>query len=179
MENHKILTFQIFSILFSFVLGTLLHFTYGWSGNNTIVASFSAVNESIWEHLKLVFFPMLIASMIGYLYLGREYKNYGTARAIGIITAITFITVFYYTYTGIIGNNYAILDIGSFFVAIILGEVESARIMQLPQWKNEILGITSMVLLLISFILFTYLPPKLNYFKDPVDGKYGINSIGK
>lgn len=32
--------------LFISVLGVLLHFTYEWSGDNPIVALFSAVNES-------------------------------------------------------------------------------------------------------------------------------------
>ena len=50
--------------LFISVLGVLLHFTYEWSGDNPIVALFSAVNESTWEHLKLLFFPMLLLTII-------------------------------------------------------------------------------------------------------------------
>ena len=54
----SIKNFQIFSTIFVMILGTLLHFTYEWSGGNLLVASFSAVNESTWEHLKLLFYPM-------------------------------------------------------------------------------------------------------------------------
>ena len=59
MEKKKIIRFQIFSVIFTWILGTILHFLYEWSGDNKIIASFSAVNESTWEHLKLVFFPTI------------------------------------------------------------------------------------------------------------------------
>ena len=64
MEKKKIIRFQIFSVIFTWILGTILHFLYEWSGDNKIIASFSAVNESTWEHLKLVFFPMLITTIV-------------------------------------------------------------------------------------------------------------------
>ena len=57
MEKEKIRSYLIFSIIFTFILGTLLHFTYKWSEENAIVGIFSAVNESTWEHLKLLYFP--------------------------------------------------------------------------------------------------------------------------
>lgn len=68
MNKKKIKNYQIFSILFVFLLGTLLHFTYELSGNNLFIATFSAVNESVWEHLKLIFFPSLLTVIIGILY---------------------------------------------------------------------------------------------------------------
>ena len=116
MEKKKILRFQIFSVIFTWILGTILHFLYEWSGDNKIIASFSAVNESTWEHLKLVFFPMLITTIVGFLVIGKDNKKFWCAKTIGIILAMSFIIVFFYTYTGIIGTNFAILDIGSFFV---------------------------------------------------------------
>lgn len=63
------LYFTIFSIVFCVVLGTLLHFTFQWSNQNYLVALFSAVNESVWEHLKLVFFPMFFTTLIRLFFL--------------------------------------------------------------------------------------------------------------
>lgn len=116
-SKNKLLKFQIFSVIFTWILGTLLHFTYEWSNENIIIAAFSAVNESTWEHLKLLFFPMFITTVIGYFYLRptEEYKNFLCAKKIGILSALSFVVVFFYTYTGIIGTNFAVLDIGSFF----------------------------------------------------------------
>ena len=56
MNKKKIRDYQIFSVIFVFILGTLLHFTYKLSGENGVVAIFSTVNESTWEHLKLLYF---------------------------------------------------------------------------------------------------------------------------
>ncbi len=70
MNSNKILKYQIFSAIFAIILGTLLHFAYEWSGNNAFVGSFSSINESTWEHLKLAFFPMLITAIIRLFYFG-------------------------------------------------------------------------------------------------------------
>lgn len=102
MNKNKIKKFQIFSIIFTLILGTLFHFTYKLSGNNEVFAIFSSVNESTWEHLKLVFFPMLLTIIIGSFYLGKDVKNFICSKTIGIIIAMSFIIVFFYTYSGVL-----------------------------------------------------------------------------
>ena len=82
---------QIFVIIFCLILGTLLHFTYEWSNYNIIVGIFSAINESVWEHLKLVFYPMFIISIIGYFIIGKKVYNYWFAQIVGILTSMLFI----------------------------------------------------------------------------------------
>ena len=64
MNSKYLLKYQIFSAFLAIILGTILHFTYDWSGNNAFVGALSSINESTWEHLKLVFYPMLITSII-------------------------------------------------------------------------------------------------------------------
>ena len=120
MNKTKILRFQIFSIIFACILGTILHFTFNLSNENLFVASFSAVNESTWEHLKILFFPMLITTIIGTFYFKEKYPNFLYAKTIGILTAIAFTVIFFYTYSGILGTNYDVINIISFYVAIIL-----------------------------------------------------------
>lgn len=171
---------QIISIIFSILLGTLLHFSFELSSNNLFVASFSAVNESVWEHLKLVFFPMLIFSIIEYFLLKKynNKNNYIFSKTVSIIFAILFITIFFYTYTGIIGKNYFILDILSFLLAIILGELICHKLLIKNIKINNLikyLCIFLLIILLSFFIIFTYFPPKINYFKDPINNSYGIN----
>jgi hypothetical protein len=61
--DKKLLCYIISGVIFTFLAGTLLHFTYEWSGNNFWVGLFSPVNESTWEHMKLLFFPMLFYSI--------------------------------------------------------------------------------------------------------------------
>lgn len=175
MQSSKsIIIFEIFSILFTLIFGTLLHFTFEKSNNNLLVASFSSTNESTWEHLKLLFFPMLFTTIIGYFLICKYYSNFFCAQAISIIVGMLFIVVFFYTYTGIIGRNFALLDIGSFVVATFLSGYISYKILVSNFLCNPCFSIFILLLLLFSFILFTYIPPKINLFRDPVTGDFGI-----
>lgn len=174
MKKNKILKFTIFSVIFVMILGTLLHFTYEWSGDNTFVAAFSAVNESTWEHLKLLFYPMFLTTIIGYFYLGKSSRNFLCARLLGILTAILFTIAFFYTYTGVIGTNFAFVDISIFFVAVVLGELVSYKVLNSNFSCNIVIALTGIVLLLVCFIVFTYSPPEIGLFQDPVTGLFGI-----
>ena len=172
--RDKILKFQIFSVIFVWIVGTLLHFTFEWFGNNIFVGAFSAVNESTWEHLKLVFYPSLLITIIGYFYLGTDVPNFLCSKLKSIIISISFIIIFFYTYTGILGTNFALFDIGSFFISIILGEYFIYKDMLSESNCNNKLAIVILLILTLCFIVFTYFPPHIGLFKDPVSNTYGI-----
>ena len=174
IDKNTILTFQILSAIFTIVLGTILHFTFKWSNKNPLVGSFSAVNESTWEHLKLLFFPILISIIVGYFYIGKNIPNFICAKTLGIIIAMFFTVSFFYTYTGILGTNYAILNILSFIVAAILGEYTAYKLMFSIFECDNANSIIILSILFISFIIFTFSPPKIGLFKDPVNNTYGI-----
>ena len=174
MKNIEIKKYQIFSFIFTIILGTVLHFTYDWSGQNDIVGTFSAINESTWEHLKLLFYPMLLTSIIGYFYIGKKVPNLVCSKTIGILVAIAFTVIFFYTYTGVLGKNIALIDISSFFIATILGEFV-AYILMINRFKcNNIMAIIVLIIVGISFVVFTFNAPNIGLFKDPITGKYGI-----
>lgn len=169
MKNNKVLKTQIIVIIISIILGTLLHFTYGWSGENKIIGIFSATNESVWEHLKLVFYPMLLLGIIEYFILKKEVNNYLEAKTIGIFTAISFIIVFFYTYTGILGTNFFTIDILTFIASIVLGEYVAYKIMHMEEQSTNLTKALSGIILLfflICFIVFTFNPPNVNLFID-------------
>ena len=140
-KKNSILIFEIISTIFVMVLGTLLHFTYKWSGNNAIVGIFSPINESIWEHLKLMFFPMLITIIIGYLYKGKDVDNYLSSKVIGTIVSI-------------------------FFIAVALGQYVSYKLMKTEFHGNNIIAIITLLALLLCFGVFTFFPPNIALFKD-------------
>lgn len=177
IKTSKLIKIELIVTILELILGTLLHFIYEWSGNNVIIASFSAVNESVWEHLKLVFYPMLILGVIEYYFVKNIANNYIEAKAIGIFTAISFIVISFFTYTGIIGTNFFIIDILIFIISIILGEWTSYKLMKR---KNEstiqtkILAGGILIFLLSCFIIFTYVTPQVNLFRDFTNGTYGI-----
>ena len=180
IKTSKLIQAQLIAILFSLILGTLLHFTYNWSGKNLFVGSFSAVNESVWEHLKLVFYPMLISTIIEYFFVKDISKNYSESKTIGIFTAISFIVVAFFTYSGIIGTSIIVIDILIFIISIILGEYVTYKLMKREDESTvttEVLSIVILSFLLLCFIICTYLPPEINLFRDVTTGRYGIGNI--
>ena len=163
--NKSFWKFQIASAIFVIILGTILHFTYEWSGENRIVGIFSAVNESTWEHLKLVFFPTLITIIVGcYLY----GKKIICAKTVGVIIAMLFTVTVFYSYTGIIGTNYAVINIAIFVLAVILGEYVTYRCYVKDITCNSSICTIILTILLILFIIFTFNAPEINLFKDPI-----------
>lgn len=174
MNKKKIRKFQIFSFIFVAILGSLLHFTYEFSGKNKFVALFSSVNESTWEHLKLLYFPMLITIIIGFFVIRKDAPNFLCAKAIGIVISISFTIIFFYTYTGILGNNISIIDIISFFISAILGEFTS-YILMINKFKCDYkLSVLVLILIFLCFTMFTFHPIKIGLFKDPITGRYGF-----
>ena len=106
----------IIGILTVWLLGSLFHFVYGWSGNNTLVGLFFPTNESTWEHMKLVFLPMNLYAIYTWYALKDRYNAAGFAIFLGVIVGTWAIPFLYYTYMGILGFSKMWLDISTFFI---------------------------------------------------------------
>lgn len=168
--HKKLLAYTIIGILFTAILGTLLHFTYQWSHENYFVGLFSPVNESTWEHMKLLFFPMFFYGIFAELYLKTDFPCISFAYPIGILIGTLAIPVIFYTYTGILGNNYMVLDILTFYISLILAFVMIYLIAsRCQEQKNPLLPRLFTFLLFAAFILFTFSPPALGIFLPPVN----------
>ncbi len=175
MDNKKIRKIEIWGAVFGILFGSALHFTFQWSGENIFVGLFSAVNESVWEHTKLVFFPILIFGFVE-MYFIRDYKRLCFAKVVESVFTITFIITFFYTYTGIFGIESLAIDIASFIVAVILGKYISYKIL-ISNKKLKVPKVISaalFVLILLGFIAFTFNPPRIPLFKDSQENTYGI-----
>ena len=174
----RIKTWQIITLIACLILGTFLHFSYEWSGKNIIVGLFSAINESTWEHLKLTFYPMVLLAIIGHFVIGKRSNNYWFAQTLGILTAIIFTIVFFYTYTGIIGTNFAWLNIATFVIAVLLGTFVMYKVLTTRRvYEAEIISVIFLIILFFSFILYTFNPPQIQLFQDPLSRTYCINNL--
>jgi len=162
--SNKLLRFELISTVFIMILGVILHFLYQWSSENYFVGYFSAVNESIWEHLKLLFFPFLITIILGRIYFKYEYDYYFCNKTKGLIVSLLFIVVFFYTYSGILGKNVDFVNIISFFVAVIIGQFYSYKKNKDNTTCNSFLALCSLVILFVMFLIFTYNAPNLGIF---------------
>lgn len=158
----------IIGIIFVAAIGSLSHFLYDWSGQNHLVGLFTPVNESIWEHMKLLFFPMLLYSIIMILKCKQQYPYVTSSLFFGIITGTLLIPLFYYAYTSVLGTNYLVLDIGIFILSIIISFrlTYKLTLSHILTSHTFILGL-SVCILLVCFWRFTYHAPNGALFQDP------------
>ena len=175
MKERKFLALEIVGTLFIIFLGTTLHFTFDFSGRNPLVGSFSAVNESVWEHLKLPFWPSLLWMLIEMYPLREAVSNFFAAKAIGTIVMIVIIPAVFYAYTAFTEEILAV-DIATFMIAVVLGQIIGYRLFKKgkPSKRTEIIAIIVIALLAIIFVTFTFYPPHLSIFQDSNTGQYGI-----
>ena len=165
-------------MIFIIILGSILHFTFELSGHQPVVGVFSAVNESVWEHLKLGFWPALVYAVIEYRYLKKSTNNFLFAKTVGIYLIPIIIAILFYSYTAILGESVLVIDILTFVIAVIAGQLASYRLLtyrELSENLNKI-SLVALVLLGVAFVIFTFYPPHLPIFKDPVTGEYGITN---
>lgn len=174
MNNKKILRFEIINTIFIIILGIILHFAFKWSSENTFIGTFSAVNESIWEHLKLIFFPMVITTFAGHFYLKDVSPNYLQIKTKSILFAMLSIVILYYCYTGILGNDIAFINISIFIIAVIIGEFYTYKNSLSSSWQNNTHSLIILTIIFLVFAIFTFNPPHIGIFKDPVTNTYGI-----
>lgn len=166
MKHLKYAT--IIGVIFVFLTGTISHFLYDWSDQNYIVGLFTPINESIWEHMKLLFFPMIIYSIFIITKYKSKYSCITPALCFGIITGTLLIPLFYYSYTFVLGKNFLFLDISIFILSIVIAFRLSLKL-TLSYKLNSYTSLLciSVCLLFICFLIFTYHAPDITIFQDP------------
>ena len=154
--------------------GTLLHFLYDWLGEAVWIAPFSGVNESTWEHMKLLFWPMFIYAVIQYFFF-KDRENFWCVKLKGTILGLTLIPVLFYTYNGVIGKSPDWLNITIFFVSAAVAYIYETRLFNAENTRcKSKIAFALLCVLAILFIVFTFSTPTLGIFKDPITGTYGL-----
>ncbi len=163
----KLKIWHIVGLIYIIVLGTFLHFTYDLSGQNHFVGYFSAVNESVWEHLKLIFWPFITFSIVEFFAYGKREADFFAVKMCGVMAALLFIVIFFYTYSGVLGFSIVTIDIASFIVSAFICEYISFRLLSgdsTNEKADSLRGFVVLMLLGSCFILWTYNPPALGIF---------------
>ncbi|MBD5135821.1 MAG: hypothetical protein HDT39_07650 [Lachnospiraceae bacterium] len=158
---------RLLTIIITILLGVLLHFVYEWSGRNPFIALIGAVNESTWEHLKLLFFPFLFMSIVEYFFYKPDFKKFFSSRCIGMLCGLMSIIVIFYTYTGIY-KNVDVINIALYILAVFISFFVSDKLYK----KTEsvlppVFSIGIFFILTLMFFVFTFYPPDINLFKSP------------
>ena len=165
ISMRQLKRYTIKGILFVSIAGTIAHFVFEWSGRNPVIGFFFPVNESVWEHMKLIFFPLLLYSFYWNRQSREEFPCITSALLTGILMGTLLIPVFFYTYSGILGKNSPPLDIATFFISVIIAFTVIYRLTLTCSTSSFLFVLKlSVLILFICFLLFTYRPPSLGIF---------------
>ena len=158
-------------VLFIAVLGTLLHYTYSASNEALLVGFFSAMNESVWEHLKLAFWPGVVWTFFLAYGLGwRSNRNFWFARMSAVTTSALSIVILFYGYSKILGDNHLVLDLSIFMFSIVIGQQLATKLYSIGPLSpvSQNLAIVVIVMEALSFIVFSVRPPTLGIFEPAI-----------
>ena len=154
--------------------GTILHFLYDWTGGNTLISPFSGVNETTWEHMKLLFWPLFLFALVQRLFF-RDQENYWCVKLAEILLGLVLIPVLFYTYNGVFGKSPDWVNIAIFYITallVFLFERWAFQKDRLP-CKYPVLAFAAICLIGAAFVVFTFAPPQIPLFQDPITGTYG------
>lgn len=161
----RIKKYMISGIVFTSAAGILSHFLYQWSGKNPLLALISPVNESTWEHMKLIFFPMLLFSLFASTRLKEAAPSLTGALILGNLLGTLSIPILFYTYTGITGQNFFIADLAVFFTAVLTAWGAAWKLRDSAKvFRCRILLRSLAVLMCLLFFIFTFRVPGLPLF---------------
>ena len=176
VDRRGAATWGLFGALFILLIGSSLHFVFEWTDRFLPVAPFAPVNESVWEHLKMAFWPALIWTLIERAPLRGRVNNLMLATSAGILLMPVVIAAFFYTYTAILGYHLLALDAASFVLAIVLGQYVSYRLFTGDE-RSPAAGRLFVLLVIVAalmFVTFTFAPPHVGLFMDGPSGQFGI-----
>ena len=156
--------------------GTILHFLYDWTGGSILVAPFSGVNESTWEHMKLLFWPLFLFSVIQRLFF-KDQKNYWCVKLAEILLGLVLIPVLFYTYNGMFGKSPDWLNIAIFYISALLVFLFEWWVFKkgLLPCKYPRFALAAICLIGLLFVVLTFSPLQIPLFQDPLTGAYGIS----
>ena len=168
----------IIGIPILFLIGSMLHFLYDFTGGNAIICLIAPVNESVWEHLKMILVPIILWWGIYYIFKGKQNNidkdKWFTSALIAVITAMITMLFLFYFYTGAFGVEILAVDIAILFISILAGQLMALHFYNYSKGINSKIALAILILIIVIFAIFTFNPPQLPIFQDSLTGQYGI-----
>lgn len=169
-ESPKLWSFLGFAV--TSLGGTLLHYWYEWSGQNPLVAAVSGFNESTWEHMKLLFFPMFFFALLQRRFF-TDCENFWCVKLKSIALGLILIPVIFYTYNGVFGKSPDFINISIFFISAGIAYLAESRWLDCS--KSGKRGcLVALFIIALLFIVFTYYPLQIPLFLDPLTKTFGM-----
>ncbi|WP_170611219.1 DUF6512 family protein [Ruegeria arenilitoris] len=178
LENSfRLVWLEAVGTVFMILFGFGLHFAFALLASWTPVALVAAVNESIWEHLKLAFWPGLFWAYLMPLLPQVSRRDILSSKGVSLATTAVFIVTAFSAYTAVLGYNLLAVDIGIFVAAVCVGQSVSILLLV---YKNEtyklihVFGLVLLGLQVAAYSTFTFSPPDHWLFIEAQSGVRGI-----
>ena len=182
-RKPRLLLWELGCVFWICFAGSSLHFAFELSDYWTPLALNAAVNESIWEHLKIYFWPGLLYALVQYTYTRNVANNYWLGKVVALLVTPIVITFSYHGYMSWVEATAAGTSVGMIlfimFFGVLVGQLCSYKILTAEPLMIARGYVTAgYAVLVFSFSAFTYFPPKValfeNYLCYEYTNEYGI-----
>ncbi|OPX43322.1 hypothetical protein CLHUN_28700 [Ruminiclostridium hungatei] len=178
IRNLSLKKWLYISIPVLFVIGTCFHFLYELSGESPAVGAMAAVNESVWEHSKMLLLPILGWWFIFYITKGKKHgldpRKWFSGMLVSVVAAILTTFLVFYFYTRAFGVECLVVDILLLLLSDAVGQLLGFHVYEYSKGIRVSLSAAAALLLMVVYIVWTFNPPHLPLFLDEASGKYGI-----
>lgn len=167
--------FMVFSVIVISFLGTMGHFMYDLTKHNKIIGLFCAVNESVWEHIKIGLTPTLLWCLLDGLIYGGNL-NYFPAKFVSLLVIVVLMPLLFYSYKVFTKKAILPIDIIIFYIVITVSQFSFYYILRIDilPFIYRYISCIGIILVFGSYMVLTLMPLKNELFKDPTSKKYGF-----
>jgi hypothetical protein len=179
MTIDSVISISLWMIVPLGLLGSVLHFLFDWTKHNRLVAIFSAVNESYWEHVKIAVWPVFLLNIFLFSLGGYQIPSFVPAATIALYSIPVSMVGLVFLYKALTKRNVLWLDISIFFVCIAVAQSIFVLVLEQLSATSGTVVVASLFLLglIIAFLLFTFRPPgEPDIFVDPINKRYGLRA---
>ncbi len=172
--DNMLRQWHIYGFFFTVIMGTVIHYGMVRPKKLSLLRAMCPINESMWENLKLLFFPAVLFSIIEYCVVGRYYLSFIPARACGIIFAMLFWVLLFYAFTPLLTRFYVSCGVFMFFASAASCFLLSWRLLEMLTVGGLFAKLACLLLLAaLGFLLvrFSFHPRTSPLFLDSAGKK--------
>lgn len=168
--------YEIIGFIITSIVGTIFHFIYNLSGKIFLIGLIAPINESPWEHMKLMFIPYFVYAIIESFLIKDDYKSIFYSKLVGILVGMVCTLSLFYTITGASGRLIDWFNILTFFIGLAVAYLISYNMIRTyhDTETNNKIALVIMIIMIAIFITLTINPPHIPLFQDPITKTYGI-----
>jgi len=163
-------TWILLGIPMLFLVGSLFHYLYQLTGKHALVSLIAPINESVWEHTKMVLLPVILWWSLFYLITGQrlsiDIDSWFTGLLVSLVISIVAIPVLYYSYTAAFGISFLWMDIMILLIALAFGQFMGLHVFRHSLGMDYKQVVAILALILLFYGLATVHPPKLPLFQS-------------